>query len=247
MSLKSVLRSLVESSGFSVVRAGDVYNPFEVLPLIVNARVASQPGFFFVQVGANDGVKYDPLRQLILDHRLSGILVEPLPDVFAELKANYAGIPGLIFENVAIAPATGRMTVYRVPKSLSAAAGRNLTALSSFNRQHLRDEGVPDQHIESVSVEAVTMAELLARHQVTQVSLLQIDTEGFDDHVIESAFAAGLRPEIINYEHCHLGHRRKIACKQLLRSRGYQFIEVGWRDTLAVRSDSIGNRETSTG
>src|ERR1700722_3021383 len=56
----------------------------------------------FIEVGANDGRFGDPLRQYILKYQWKGVLVEPQPDIFERLKANYAGLNNRIsFENVA--------------------------------------------------------------------------------------------------------------------------------------------------
>ena len=56
-----------------------------------------------MQIGANDGVLDDPLRELITTHHLRGLLIEPLPDLFATLAENYKGETQLSFEQVAIA------------------------------------------------------------------------------------------------------------------------------------------------
>lgn len=49
-------------------------------------------GFFFLQIGANDGRRADPLRKLVMRHKLTGLAVEPLPDIFMELKKIIADI-----------------------------------------------------------------------------------------------------------------------------------------------------------
>ena len=53
-------------------------SPFPVLDLVVDARVTAGQKPFVVQIGANDGVRADPVRQLILRHDLPGLLVEPI-------------------------------------------------------------------------------------------------------------------------------------------------------------------------
>jgi hypothetical protein len=58
--------------------------------------------FFFIQIGAYDGRKGDPIYELVRVNRCSGILVEPQPDIFERLKQNYAGFSGLAFEQAAI-------------------------------------------------------------------------------------------------------------------------------------------------
>ena len=59
----------------------------------------SQDKVRFIQVGANDGVFGDPLREFIKSFGWEGILVEPQPDVFHHLLDNYDGFSNLVFVN----------------------------------------------------------------------------------------------------------------------------------------------------
>jgi hypothetical protein len=56
----------------------------------------------FINVGANDGISKDPVYQLIQEG-WKGILIEPIPYYFNNLKENLKDYEGLIFENIAIA------------------------------------------------------------------------------------------------------------------------------------------------
>ena len=51
--------------------------------------------FFFIQVGANDGITGDDLRKYILKYQWHGILVEPVPYVFDRLIKNYKEVEHL--------------------------------------------------------------------------------------------------------------------------------------------------------
>ena len=79
--------------------------------------------FFFVQVGAFDGVANDPLRDLVLAHGWHGILVEPQREAFRELEKNYRGQPGLVLRNVAVADSSGPRTLYTLRAGDAEAAG----------------------------------------------------------------------------------------------------------------------------
>lgn len=227
-----ILRSQLRSWGFDVVRwTPELNSPFPVLPLLVRERLARKTGFFIVQVGANDGVLDDPIRDLVLAHRLPGLLIEPLPDLYEKLKANYAGQDQLAFENTAVLPAEGEVTIHRVRPDAEVAA--HWHGIASFSRANLLAQGVPDRHIAAQQVRGEPLGTIAKRHRITDVDLLQVDTEGYDFEVIKSAFAGGLRPAIINYEHCWLPPKTRHACKELLMQRGYDFVEVG-KDTLAV-------------
>src|SRR5262249_29486061 len=91
-----------------------------------------------------------------------------------------------------------------------------------------------DWHVESIQVPVLALPSLLKKHSIREVSLLQIDTEGFDCRIVESALRCGLRPMIINYEFIHTDPSERARCKRMLMENDYRFIDVG-RDTLAVR------------
>lgn len=235
--MKELIRRTLRARGFDIVRyMPEIGAPFDVLPIIVRDRLTRGGPFFFVQIGANDGMLDDPLRTLILDHKLTGLLVEPLPDMFELLQRNYAGSEGLIFENVAIASEAGLAPLYRVARDSGVPASSYWHGLASFSKRHLLKEGVPEASIERVDVRAVTLQSLLVKHRVQAVDLLQVDAEGYDYEVVRSAVEGGCLPRIINYEHCHLVPSVRAACWRLLDEHGYRFIEVG-KDTLAMRPE----------
>jgi FkbM family methyltransferase len=61
-----------------------------------------RPDFFFVNIGANDGVVADPTYPFIEKYGWRGIAVEPVPYVFEQLRRNYAHLDGVILENAAV-------------------------------------------------------------------------------------------------------------------------------------------------
>lgn len=233
MSFKALIKSIFRRTGFDVVRfVPELNRPFPILPLLVREHIATGEPFFFVQVGANDGVLDDPLHDLISQYRLPGLLIEPLPDIFDKLKHNYRDQPQLLFENVAILSRDGTVPIHRVRND--ATVPHHWHGIASFTRESLLTQGVPPELIETVPVYGVSLQSLLAKHGINRVSLLQIDTEGYDSEVIRSAFDTGIFPDIINYEHCWLVPNTRFKCKQMLDRQGYQFVEIG-KDTLAIR------------
>ncbi len=233
MGVRGLAKSLFRRVGLDVVQyVPDLVRPFPVLPLLVREHLAAGRPFFFVQVGANDGVLDDGLRELVVAHKLPGMMIEPQPAVFEKLRANYRDQPGLVFENVAVANEEGTRSLYCPTAD---APNAEWSGLASFDRNHLRKQGVPAEHIREVAVPVVRLNTLLAKHKVEAVGLLQVDVEGFDDVIVGSALESGVFPAIINYEHCHLPPHARLACKQRLAGHGYSFLEVG-KDTLAVRN-----------
>lgn len=237
MNLKTIVKSLFKIFGLDVVwYTPELNRPFNILPLLIKERLALKVPFFFVQVGANDGVLDDPLRDLILEHNLTGLLVEPLPDMFETLKENYRSQNELFFENIAISDVEGGAVIYRVRKDADVPYGFH--GLASFSRSHLRKEGAQEKDIEECRIRTSTFSKVFEKYNIKHITLLQIDTEGYDFEIIKLAFSCGIRPEIINYEHCHLRPAIKYECKKFLDANDYMFIEVG-KDTIAVSKDTL--------
>ncbi len=113
--LKKALQFGANLIGYDIVRRlVKPPNSLNLLDLAILAVIQDQKDFFFLQIGANDGILEDPLRSLILARHLEGVLVEPLPDKFAELQRNYAHEKQLRFENCAVAKKNGECSLFRV-------------------------------------------------------------------------------------------------------------------------------------
>ena len=234
--MRALIRRIFLKLGYDVIRHVVMpTSPFPVLDLVVADRVARGQKPFVVQIGANDGVRADPVRHLILRHGLHGLLVEPLPDLFALLQRNYAAQSDLQFEQCAVGEHDGQVPLYRVRPDPSLPDW--LQGVASLDRNHLTSTKFEfdefEKYVEEVSVPMLTLTSLLRKRGIAEIGLLQIDTEGFDCRIVEAALRSGLRPAIINYEHNHVHAREQAACKRLLSDSGYDFVDVGI-DTLAV-------------
>jgi FkbM family methyltransferase len=209
-------------------------NPIDVLGALVELRL--RPGFFVLQIGANDGKFDDPAWETIRKHRLKALLVEPMPGMFEKLIENYSDQPQVTCENCAIAREDGEVTLYHVPPHPSLPP--YVTRVASFSRQViLKQRGkVPtiDKFIEQISVPALSLRTLLQKHGISKVDWLQLDTEGFDFEILKMLWATPIRPEIISFECEHLNRSDKIGCAKMLRKAGYNYISLG-RDAIAIQ------------
>lgn len=193
-----------------------------------------------VQIGSNDGKTGDPLYPLFQKYPAwRGLLVEPIPYIFAKLKANYPD--GIRFDlaNVAIGE-DGKMPFYYVDK----AAVNDLPdlpywydQLGSFDRGHIIKEldGVLEPYIRSMEVESLPLTTLLDRHSVTTIDVLHIDAEGYDWKVLQQLDLKRFKPRFILCEHHHLKLEERKAALAFLKA-DYTVFEVGI-DWLAARKD----------
>jgi hypothetical protein len=81
--MKQMIRSFLNRIGYDIVRFPDPVSPkIDVLDLVLKHVASLTPDFFFIQIGANNGMTGDPIRKYILKYHWRGILVEPQPDIF---------------------------------------------------------------------------------------------------------------------------------------------------------------------
>jgi hypothetical protein len=96
--LKELVQSCVEVFGYRFEKLRDtVKAPIDVMELLLTKVSADRPDFFFVQIGANNGVTDDPIRQFLIKYHWHGVLVEPQPRVFQQLLKNYEPEEQLVF------------------------------------------------------------------------------------------------------------------------------------------------------
>ena len=208
------------------------------LQKLLNRFSELYPGARFIQIGANDGELADPLRRHILKHGWRGILVEPMPHIFAQLQRNYAGVTGLIFEPVAISEVDGTRPIYRIAPGAYASNLALLDALTSLSRESLQVHAgnIPDldRHIVEEQIQSLTFDSLCRKHGVQTLHLLAIDTEGYDYEILKTIRLAEYQPSVIIYEHVFLDDSARAECRRLLDTSGYECLE-GDMDTLCVR------------
>lgn len=194
--------------------------------------------FFFIQVGAFDGVSNDPIRPLVARHHWRGVLVEPQPEAFAALRRTYADQPQVRLVNAAVGVEPGTQTLYTVDPTHG-----NMPPwaqqLASFRRETLLAHSRAIPHLASAireqSVECLTLDELMKEAPGARLDLLQIDAEGYDAEILASLDLDKHRPVIIRYEHKHLGRRDQATCIERLLAQGYR-IAVADEDTLALNA-----------
>lgn len=191
------------------------------------------PSLKFVQIGANDGITGDPIRKYILEHGWVGILVEPQARVFERLKQNYRDVPGLKFENCAIASQNGTSKFYTVrEQSEDGVMGETL---ASFNRapleRHVRGRKAS---VEELSVITMTPQTLLEKHRLETFDLLQIDAEGYDFELLKMFELGEAGPPLIHFESGQMKASHQGECYRYLSQKGYAMLTQKG-DTLAMK------------
>lgn len=217
--------------------------PDRPIAAVLHAFGKANPEAFFVQVGAHDGTQLDPLRDGIRAHRWSGIMVEPLAYVFERLQANYGTHPRISLENIAIADRDGTLPFHHLPEVPDDDdTWRWYDALGSFRRDVLlsHDRQIPDiaDRVVTTDVACLTFESLCAKHGVEAIDVVQIDTEGYDDVVLDGIDLDRHRPGLVLFERLHLDDATHRRCTDRLVAHGYEWLSDPM-DTLAVRTDVL--------
>jgi FkbM family methyltransferase len=195
-----------------------------------------QKEVFFLQIGAADGKRLDPIHSFVQRYRWKGILVEPLADLFALLKDTYRDRDDLIFENVAITENDETRQISRVPLKDVGREGvpEWAFAASTLVPEKTRfsaDNSPPSLHnalnsaVVKEEIQCLSLASLIARHGVERIDILQIDAEGYDARILKQLDLSVFKPTIINMEWHWLADSEKSEISGHLKRHGYSMYE----------------------
>jgi FkbM family methyltransferase len=196
----------------------------DVFDLAVRVQMSLSHPFRFLQVGANDGITFDPIREYVLQHGWSGVLMEPQPVAYARLLENYAGQPGLEFVNAALSEIDG------TTKFFTSGAGDDVCAgLDARSVKKHRGEAA----VQEMTVATISPTTLLEDYALGRLDLLQVDVEGFDCKVTGMLLDIGIAPAIIRFEYRHVPVPEVQAFTSRLNAAGYRLAQVEY-DIVAV-------------
>ncbi len=158
-----------------------------------------------VQIGANDGRRFDEISRYIIDNKnLKALLVEPIKKYFEELKENYKNFQNVRFENSAISRNNDITHLYCVNEKFLSNYDEHIKGINSNKINHLLKHGVKKAHIEKVVVNTISFKSLLKKFDINQIDLLYIDAEGYDGEIIlDFLDNVDTRPIII-FEYYHI-------------------------------------------
>lgn len=197
---------------------------------IIKAYAHRHKDFFFIQIGAFDGIRNNPIRKYILKYEWKGILVEPVKYIFDRLVNNYKGYSNLSFENIAISDKDEIKDFHFLREGSNNLVSyyEELGSLSSEVTLKHRDviPGIED-YLVTAKVTCITLMTLLQRHNIKKVDLLQIDSEGYDYKIIASIDFKVIKPKVIIYERVHLNNYDSKQCISVLKNNGYTVIKLG--------------------
>jgi FkbM family methyltransferase len=196
MTLKGIFKLPIKKFLFRLGYDLHHVDNYDILPRLIKKNL--HPNFFFIQIGANNGRRFDPLFELVNAYNLSGLAVEPVAEYFAELKENYKK-SRVIPVNNAIYFKKCDVTINRVVNDESLPEWAK--GIASLDPNHHKKSGIEKKFITQEVVKAITFTDLLDEYKVANVDVLMIDTEGFDKEIVKMIPFERISPKIIQFEH----------------------------------------------
>ena len=190
---------------------------------------------FVVQIGAMDGINFDDTRGFLDLYKWPAILVEPIPEIFTELKYNFRDRDNYIFEQCAITELDGEIEMLTIPKIAIEKENlhpgyRGMSALyplkNGFGTDYQRDIDVKNNFGINIKVPTLTLDSLMNKYNIEKFDILICDVEGYDWNILKQLDFNKYRPKFIRLEYINLTDEEKKLTKQKLIDNGY-VIEIG--------------------
>lgn len=178
----------------------------------------------FVDIGAHDGVTYSNTCFFERYRNWTGLCVEPIPEVFAQLDKNRSCIKA----NYCIGKKDGPERFLRIKGYSEMLSG----IYDNYEESHLQrikselEEFNGEQQL--IDVQSIPLGKLLTQNGINKVDFLSIDVEGSELMVLES----------IDFKDCHISliivenNYDDPAIGQFLEDKDYKFLRRLGKDDL---------------
>lgn len=245
MNIKQYILQFIEKAGFTIIKTKYLRAKEKLFTLTredffnLYFSQVNPESFFFVEIGASDGVSGDPFRSHIIKNKLRGILVEPVPETFKKLQNNYSGYPvtcvqAAISDSSEVLPfyslnEQGQKEASKLPITSKGNNEALLMAVSSLDRDHFKSHlqhylkrTQVDGFISQNNVQVLSFNDLVIKYNIQNIDALLIDAEGHDWKILQTIDFTQFKPRLINIETASLFPEDYAACLEFLTSKGYK-------------------------
>lgn len=178
-----------------------------------------------IQIGANDGLRFDNINKYIKQYKTKSILVEPIKEYFDQLKKNYIDCENIFFENLAISVNDQINYLYKVKTNDLGKYDEHIKGISSFDFNHLIKHGVKKKHITKEKIESISIVKLFEKYNF-DINLLFIDAEGYDANIVIDLLQNSNFKPIIVIEYVHVPLSTIKNFNNLLTEKNYRYFRI---------------------
>jgi len=181
---------------------------------------------YLIQIGANDGKRFDEINFFIKKYKIKSLLVEPIESYFQKLKKNYKNLDFVKFENSAISVENEISYLFKVKEKYLNNYDDHINGLASFDKNHLIKHGVKKHHIERTKTNTVSISELINKYKINELGLLFVDAEGYDRKIVYDFFINSNMKPIVIFEFIHIENKLFKKLLELMVNKKYYFFRV---------------------
>jgi len=198
-----------------------------------------------IQIGAMDGISFDYTRSFLDIYNWEALLVEPIPEIFKELKENFKDRKNYTFEQSAITENDGEVDMLTVPfatieKENLHPGYKGMSALyplkNGFGSNYSRDIFVRDTLAVKIKVNSLSFNSLLSKHKIDDFDILICDAEGYDYKIFKQIDLKKYNLKFIRLEYINLSEDEQESIKEIFLKNNYTF-EINGQDIDAVYND----------
>ena len=169
---------------------------------------------FFVDVGAEDGISLSNTYFFEKYRGWKGVCIEPRKETFQTLSKNR----NCILENIGLSDKTGTETFIQIE-----GAGAMLSGIEN-DYPELHKNRISREHASDLKKKIVincdTLNNVLAKHGISRVDFLSIDTEGSEEKILKATDFTKIYVETLTVENNY----NTDSLKKLMRSKGFIFV-----------------------
>jgi FkbM family methyltransferase len=192
----------------------------------------SLPEVAFIQIGSNDGISVDPIREFVVANgKWHGAFVEPVPQIFARLRRNYSYLRGRDFSffNVAVSTEEGAKQFWKIKDADLHEFPPFAYQVGSFDREHILKHFPAhpnlETKLEAIEVPCRSYRQIREQAGLRDVHVLHLDVEGHEDQILNAIDFSLSKPLVILFEISHMSQSTSRDVFAMLQGHGYHLLE----------------------
>ena len=200
--------------------------------------------FGLVVLGAHLGVHIKKEIEQTLPKKV--LLVEPVPHNVEAINNNLKDFKNIILEQVAISDKKEKKDFFFVKRSSIPKLKKHWSSgIGSFNKSHILEHRskrflVEDIDIDKISIQSITLQDLIEKYSITKIDKLLIDVEGSEYSILKNIDLNKINIKKIIFEYKHFDGYKKTGKKleEILKKfdqNNYSVSKIDEENILAVK------------
>jgi len=191
--------------------------------------------FYYIELGALDGVLYSNTKFFEDQLNWTGILIEPHPSKFKLLQKNRPN--NFLFNNL-VSCETDMLNFKYFENHHAAISGVEKTLPTNHFEQYYDNPEWRHLQQSSILIKPMTLTEIIKSTNIKNFNLLSLDVEGHEYEVLCS-WDFSIPIEIILIEILGLDTNKEELCRQILRKNDYIFACVYKHNEIYILKNNI--------